>query len=146
MSDSWQPHGQYSPWNSPGRNTGVGSQFPSPGYLPNPGISPSSPTVQADSLPAEPPGKLELPQWAYGNWQITKIHGYTKRRMCFSLENSKAHLIFFTDCPLLQEGSCAPPVRPLRIASLPSASRLPRESKRRTESLSRAWLLRPYGL
>ena len=25
MSDSLQPHGQYSPWNSPGQNTGVGS-------------------------------------------------------------------------------------------------------------------------
>ena len=25
MSDSFQPHGLYSPWNSPGQNTGVGS-------------------------------------------------------------------------------------------------------------------------
>ena len=25
MSDSWQPHGLYSPWNSLGQNTGVGS-------------------------------------------------------------------------------------------------------------------------
>ena len=25
MSDSLRPHGLYSPWNSPGRNTGVGS-------------------------------------------------------------------------------------------------------------------------
>ena len=25
MSDSLQPHGLYSPWNSPGQNTGVGS-------------------------------------------------------------------------------------------------------------------------
>ena len=24
MSDSLQPHGLYSPWNSPGQNTGVG--------------------------------------------------------------------------------------------------------------------------
>ena len=31
--------------------------FPSPGDLPNPGIEPRSPTLQADSLPAEPPGK-----------------------------------------------------------------------------------------
>ena len=30
---------------------------PSPGDLPNPGIKPRSPTLQADSLPAEPPGK-----------------------------------------------------------------------------------------
>ena len=25
MSDSLQPHGFYSPWNSPGQNSGVGS-------------------------------------------------------------------------------------------------------------------------
>ena len=31
--------------------------FPSPGDLPNPGIKPRSPTLQADSLPAEPKGK-----------------------------------------------------------------------------------------
>ena len=31
--------------------------FPSPGDLPNPGIKPRSPTLQADSLPSEPPGK-----------------------------------------------------------------------------------------
>ena len=31
--------------------------FPSPGYLPNPGIEPVSPALQADSLPSEPPGK-----------------------------------------------------------------------------------------
>ena len=31
--------------------------FPSPGDLPNPGIEPRSPVLQADSLPAEPQGK-----------------------------------------------------------------------------------------
>ena len=34
-----------------------GYPFPSPGDLPNPGIKPRSPALQADSLPAEPPGK-----------------------------------------------------------------------------------------
>ena len=54
VSNSLQPHRLHSPWNSPGRNTGVGWPFPSPGDLPNPGIEPRSPTLQADSLPAEP--------------------------------------------------------------------------------------------
>ena len=31
--------------------------FPSPGDLPDPGIKPRSPTLQADALPSEPPGK-----------------------------------------------------------------------------------------
>ena len=49
----------YSPWNSPGQNTGVGSHSPSPGDLPNPGIEPRSPSLQADLLPAEPQGKFK---------------------------------------------------------------------------------------
>ena len=56
--------------------------FPSPGYLPNPGIEPKSPTLQEDSLPAEPPGKpkntgvhsLSLLQWIFptqeSNWGL----------------------------------------------------------------------------
>ena len=34
-----------------------GQPFPSPGHLPNSGIRPRSPTLQLDSLPAEPQGK-----------------------------------------------------------------------------------------
>ena len=38
--------------------------FPSPGDLPNPGIKPRSPALQAESLLSEPPGK----PWAlWGN-------------------------------------------------------------------------------
>ena len=33
-----------------------GLLFPSPGDLPNPGIEPGSPALQADSLPSEPQG------------------------------------------------------------------------------------------
>ena len=42
-----------------------GLPFPSPGHLPNPGIQPGSPTLQADSLPSEPPGKLAF---LYSSW------------------------------------------------------------------------------
>ena len=34
-----------------------GLPCPPPGDLPNPGIEPRSPSLQEDSLPAEPPGK-----------------------------------------------------------------------------------------
>ena len=33
-----------------------GLSFPSPGDLPDPGMEPQSPTLQADALPSEPPG------------------------------------------------------------------------------------------
>ena len=32
-----------------------GYPFPSPGYLPDPGIEPGPPTLQVNSLPSEPP-------------------------------------------------------------------------------------------
>ena len=35
-----------------------GLPFPFPGDLPDPGITPGSPALQADALPSEPPGKL----------------------------------------------------------------------------------------
>ena len=34
-----------------------GLLFPSPEDLPDPGIEPGSPTLEADTLPSEPPGK-----------------------------------------------------------------------------------------
>ena len=37
-----------------------GLPFPSPGDLPDPGIEPRSPALQADALPSEPPGKPEV--------------------------------------------------------------------------------------
>ena len=40
--------------DSPGKS---GFPFPSPGDLPNPGIEPGCPALQADSLPSELPGK-----------------------------------------------------------------------------------------
>ena len=33
---------------------------PAPGNLPNLGIEPRSPTLQADSLPSDPPGKAKI--------------------------------------------------------------------------------------
>ena len=61
-----------------------GLPFPSPGDLPNPEIEPRSPTLQADSLPSESPGKPKLEkltqmgsQWrsALGHYALVKgIH------------------------------------------------------------------------
>ena len=78
MSNSWQPHGlvacqaplsmEYSR-----KEYWSGLPFPSPEDLPNPEIKRRSPTWQADSLPAEPPGKpknsgvdsLSLLHWVF---------------------------------------------------------------------------------
>ena len=50
MSSSFQTHGLYSPWNSPGQNTGVGSLSLLQQIFPNPGIELGSPALHADSL------------------------------------------------------------------------------------------------
>ena len=43
-----------------------GLPFSSPGDLPDPGIKPRSPALQADALPSEPPGKPEPTQMPTG--------------------------------------------------------------------------------
>ena len=45
-----------------------GLPFPSPGDLPDPGIEPGSPALQADSLLSEPPGKPFIT-----SWEVVKI-------------------------------------------------------------------------
>ena len=45
----------------PGQEYWSGLPFPSPGDLPNPGIKPGTPELQAGALPSESPGKLQLP-------------------------------------------------------------------------------------
>ena len=49
-----EPARLFCPWNSSGKNIGVGLSFPSPGDLPNPMIEPRPPALQADSLLSEP--------------------------------------------------------------------------------------------
>ena len=54
--------------------------FPSPGNLPNPGINPRSPALQADYLPVEPQGKpkntgvgsLSLLQWIFPTQELNQ--------------------------------------------------------------------------
>ena len=55
----YSPPGSSVHGDSPGKNTG-GLPRPPPGDLPNPGIKPSSPKLQGDSLPSEPRGKPYL--------------------------------------------------------------------------------------
>ena len=66
--------------------------FPSPRDLPNPGTEPRSPTLQADSLPAEPSGKplVGIP------WTLWSV-GVTKSQTLFSGNPVKVPMIFFTD-------------------------------------------------
>ena len=62
MSDSFQPYGLQParllcPWNSQGKNTGVGCHALLQGIFQTQGWNPDLPQLQADSLVSEPPGK-----------------------------------------------------------------------------------------
>ena len=46
------------PWGFSRQEYWSGLPFPPPGDLPDPGIEPSSPALQVDALPFEPPGTL----------------------------------------------------------------------------------------
>ena len=51
-----------------------GLPFPSPGDLPNPGIEPGSPALEADALTSEPPGKPNISEQNYNSKRY--IHPY----------------------------------------------------------------------
>ena len=53
MSNSFRPHGLYSPWDSPGQKTGVGSLSLLQGIFPTQGSNPGLLHWQVDSLPPE---------------------------------------------------------------------------------------------
>ena len=52
-----------------------GLPFPSPGDLPNPGIEPRSPTLQADALLSEPPEKEMATHFNTLAWKIPWTEG-----------------------------------------------------------------------
>ena len=47
-----------------------GMPFPSPGDLPDPEIKPGSPTLRADTLPSEPPGKSSFKNHLFYGWVV----------------------------------------------------------------------------
>ena len=75
VSDSLWPHGLqlarlFCSLNSPDKNTFIrnsGLPFHSPGNLPDPGIKPWSPALQADSLLSEPFSSLQFSRLAKSN-------------------------------------------------------------------------------
>ena len=110
-----------------------GWPFPSPGNLPNPGIKPRSPTLQADSLTSEPQGKpiwcinwapRYLPKWAENvcPHKILNKNVYSKSQYVtwtFKLQTFKdvnMHPLFFGrewNCSL----PCLPPPLPPPVSN-----------------------------
>ena len=86
LCNSLRPHGLYKSVDISRSELWSGKLFPSPGYIPNPGIEPRSPALQADFLPTEPRGQpweskvhINMPEgewilpWSLFNWYREKI-------------------------------------------------------------------------
>ena len=100
VSDSLWPHGLYSPWNSPGQNTGVGSLSLLQGIFPTQGSNPgllhcrwilyqlshkeslrilewvAYPFSNGSSWPRDQPGVYCFAGWFFTNWPIRESHIY----------------------------------------------------------------------
>ena len=72
-----------------------GLPFPSPGDLPDPGIEPASPALEADALPSEPQGSPFVPAESRMD----------KRRSQFSLSAVTLHLKRKGKWQLLRSGT-----------------------------------------
>ena len=64
----WTAHQAPPPMGFSRQEYWSGLPFPSPGDLPNPGIKPRSPALQADALTSEPPGKPQLLKATWIPW------------------------------------------------------------------------------
>ena len=63
VSDSLQPHGLYSPWNSPGQNTGVGSLSLLQGIFPTQGLNPGLPHCRQILYQLSHKGSPRILEW-----------------------------------------------------------------------------------
>ena len=99
ISDSLRPHGLQPaklqrPWDFSGQEYWSGLPFPPLGDLPNPGIKPRSPALQADSLPLSHQGSLGFlyifmicnaaVQWGEFWSCLKSLQGLESLRDCFS--------------------------------------------------------------
>ena len=94
VSNSLRPHGLSMEFSRQGYWSGL--PFPSPGDLPDPGIEPGSPALQADSLPAELAGK---PRMLFGS---TFYSYHSESHDCHALCWALSGLFQYADlCPLV---------------------------------------------
>ena len=73
VSDSLQPHGLYSPWNSPGKNAGVGNLSLLQGIFPTQGSNPGLPHCRQILYQLSHKGSPRILKWAaylFFNWRI----------------------------------------------------------------------------
>ena len=76
-----------------------GLPFHSPGDLPDPGIDPGSPALQADALLSEPPGEYAEVEFKSSSFSLSLLGKKSSMRVLSSLDKSEYFLIL---APLLR--------------------------------------------
>jgi len=97
MPDSLRPHRLqptrlFCPWDFSRQGYWSGLPFPSPGDLPNPGIEPRSPALQADSLPTELQGKHISSVQSLSRVWLFATPWIAARQASLSITNSRSSL------------------------------------------------------
>ena len=129
-SDSLRPHGLYParllcPWDSPGKNSGVGCHALLQGISPIQGLNPRLLCLlhwQALSLPLFPPGKPKVQQWCFKSSRKTRAPVSSPSPRFCALAQSQ---------PLVTTPANSPPAQAdaLEPFSLKSAPYLPSHHK-----------------
>ena len=88
MSDSLQPQGLYSPWNSPGQNTGVGSIVLLQGIFPIQGSNPGLPHFRWILYQLSHQGSPHMSITTLKNILYTHTHTHTNEREIKGKDNS----------------------------------------------------------
>jgi len=70
-----------------------GLPFPSPGDLSHPGIEPTLPALQADSLPAEPPKKPLSNRYSKENVKKAHLYRRIKVRVIIIVNNYNIYML-----------------------------------------------------
>ena len=120
----------------------IGLPFPSPGDLPNTGIEPGSPALQADTLPSETPEFIHLVIEECSNYCTTALISHASKLM---LKNLQARLQQYVNCELplfklVLEKAEEPEIK------LPtsSGSSKKQESSRKTPTSASLTMLKPF--
>ena len=85
VSDSLPPYGLYSPWNSPGQNTGVGSLSLLQGIFSTQGLNPGLPHCRQIFYQLSHKGSPKVTL----NWSLIESSISTKRKRKFLLNKAK---------------------------------------------------------
>ena len=99
----------FCPWNSPGKNTGVGWHFLLQGIFLTQGVRPESPALWADSLPSEALAQFtNLPNLCYMFLHLLGSHRSSRNHLLqivFMLQKIKLGFTVVLTCPSVQRQS-----------------------------------------